>query len=78
MIDFGPDVGKKRSSVQITHHYNKEELLGKKVLGIINFPPRQIGPFISEVLTLGVPDENHQTILIVPEKSEAVIGGKLF
>ena len=77
-IDFGSEIGKKRSSVQITHHYKKEELLGKKVLGVVNFPPRQIGPFISEVLTLGVPDGNNQTILVVPEKAEAVIGGRLF
>ena len=78
MIDFGPDIGKKRSSAQIIPHYKKEDLLGKKVLGVVNFPPRQIGPFISEVLTLGVPDENHQIILVVPEKQEAKIGGKLF
>ncbi len=77
-IDFGPSIGKKRSSAQITHYYKKEELLGKKVLAVVNFPPRQIGPFISEVLTLGVPDENHQTILVVPEKSDAAIGGKLY
>ena len=77
MIDFGPDIGKKRSSVQITQHYKKEDLIGKKVLAVVNFPPRQIGPFISEVLTLGVPDENNHIILIVPDKSEAAVGGKL-
>jgi tRNA-binding protein len=77
IVDFGPDIGKKRSSVQITHHYKKEELVGKKVLGVVNFPPRQIGPFVSEVLTLGVPDENNQIILVVPEKPEAPISGKL-
>ncbi len=77
-IDFGPSIGTKRSSVQVTHYYKKEELLGKKVLAVVNFPPRQIGPFLSEVLTLGVPDENNQVILIAPEKSEAVVGGKLF
>ncbi|MFI5334752.1 MAG: tRNA-binding protein [Chlamydiales bacterium] len=77
-IDFGPTIGKKRSSAQITHYYKKEELLGKKVLGVVNFPPRQIGPFVSEVLTLGVPDENNQTILIVPDKIDATIGGKLY
>ncbi|HEY2809968.1 MAG TPA: tRNA-binding protein [Rhabdochlamydiaceae bacterium] len=78
-IDFGPSIGKKRSSAQITHYYKKEELVGKKVLGVVNFPPRQIGPFISEVLTLGVPDASHHTILIVPDKEdEAVIGGKLY
>lgn len=78
VIDFGPEIGKKRSSVQITHHYKKEELIGKKILGVVNFPPRQIGPFISEVLTLGVPDKNNQTLLIVPEKMESLVGGKLF
>ena len=77
-IDFGGDIGKKRSSVQITHHYNKDELVGKKVLGVVNFPPRQIGPFVSEVLTLGVPDEHNHTILVVPDKAAAVVGGKLF
>ena len=76
-IDFGPEIGKKRSSAQITHHYKKEELIGKKILAVVNFPPRQIGPFVSEVLTLGIPDANHHIILAVPEKAEAVIGGKL-
>ncbi len=78
LIDFGPTIGKKRSSAQITHYYKKEELIGKKVLGVVNFPPRQIGPFISEVLTLGVPDANNQTILIAPDKLEAISGGKLY
>ncbi len=77
-IDFGPEIGQKRSSAQITVYYKKEELLGKKILAIINFPPRQIGPFISEVLTLGVPDDKNQTILIMPEKPEAILGGKLY
>lgn len=77
-IDFGPEVGTKRSSAQLVKHYKKEELLGKKVLGIVNFPPRQIGPFLSEVLTLGVPDGEHECILIVPDQEEASIGGKLY
>jgi tRNA-binding protein len=77
-IDFGPALGKKRSSAQVTHYYAKEELLGKKVLAVVNFPPRQIGPFISEVLTLGVPDEQNRVILIAPEKEEAIVGGRLF
>lgn len=77
-IDFGAEIGIKRSSAQLTQHYKKEDLLNKKVLGIVNFPPRQIGPFISEVLTLGVPDENHQCVLIAPDNPHAVIGGKLF
>lgn len=77
-IDFGPEIGQKRSSVQIVKHYKKEELLGKKVLGVVNLPPRQIGPFLSECLTLGVPDESHECILIVPSKDDAIVGGKLY
>lgn len=77
-IDFGAEIGHKRSSAQLTKHYTMEELQGKLVLGVVNFPPRQIGPFLSEVLTLGVPDENGECILITPDKQQAVIGGKLF
>ena len=76
-IDFGNEIGIKRSSVQIVDLYSKEELIGKKVLGVVNFPPRKIGPFLSEVLTLGVPDEQSRCILIVPDK-EATVGGKLY
>ncbi|MBI5449415.1 tRNA-binding protein [Candidatus Gottesmanbacteria bacterium] len=77
-IDFGPEIGTKRSSAQLVKWYTKEELLGKKVMGVVNFPPRQIGPFLSEVLTLGVPDGDHECILVVPDKSDAMVGGKLF
>ena len=77
-IDFGPEIGVKNSSVQIVALYTKEELVGKLVLGVVNFPPRQIGPFVSEVLTLGVPDANGNVILITPDKVGSVIGGKLF
>lgn len=77
-IDFGPEIGIKKSSAQLVKYYKKENLIGKKVLGVVNFPPRQIGPFSSEVLTLGVPDENHECVLIKPDKEEAVIGGKLY
>ena len=77
-IDFGPEIGNKRSSAQLVTHYTKQELIGKKVLGVVNFPPRQIGPFVSEVLTLGVPDANHECILIVPDTADAVVGGKLY
>lgn len=77
-IDFGPEVGIKHSSAQIVKHYKKEELMGKKVMGVVNFPSRQIGPFISESLTLGVPDEKHDCILISPDKDDAVIGGRLY
>jgi len=68
LIDFGGEIGKKRSSAQITVHYKKEELLGKQVLAVVNFPPKQIGKFVSEVLTLGVPDENGHVVLIEPER----------
>ncbi len=77
-IDFGPEIGIKNSSAQITTHYTKEELVGKLVLGVVNFPPRKVGPFESEVLTLGVPDAEGKVILIAPDKAGAVIGGKLF
>lgn len=77
-IDFGPEIGKRVSSVQIVKHYTKDMLLGKLVLGVVNFPPKQIGPFMSECLTLGVPDSEGQCVLITPDKNEAVVGGKLF
>ena len=77
-IDFGADVGMKNSSAQITHLYKKEDLIGKTVLGVVNFPPRKIGPFESEVLTLGVTDAEGRVILLVPDKDTAVLGGKLF
>lgn len=76
-IDFGKEVGIKKSSVQIVQNYKKDELEGKLVLGVVNFPPRQIGPFVSEVLTLGVPDEDNECILVVPDK-KVPIGGRLF
>jgi len=76
-IDFGSEVGIKKSSVQIVKNYSKEELVGKLVMGVINFPPKQIGPFISEVLTLGVSDENGDVILLAPTKN-VPIGGKMF
>lgn len=77
-IDFGAEIGTKQSSAQLVQYYKKEDLLGKKILGVVNFPPRQIGPFLSEVLTLGVPDKNHECILITPDNDQAVIGGKLY
>jgi tRNA-binding protein len=76
-IDFGPEVGIKKSSAQIVSSYEKEELLGKLVLGVVNFPPRQVGPFESEVLTLGVPDAEGKVILITPDNADPIIGGKL-
>lgn len=77
-ISFGEELGTKQSSAQITRRYTKESLVGKRILAVVNFPPRQIGPFISEVLTLGVPDEEGEVILIEPENKTACIGGRLY
>src|SRR5438045_2824096 len=66
MIDFGPDLGLKTSSAQLTHRYAASELVGRLVVAVVNFPPRQIGPFMSEVLTLGVPDSDGAVILLAP------------
>ena len=67
-IDFGEEIGIKRSSAQITVHYRLEELIGRQVAGVVNFPPRQIGPYMSEVLTLGFADENGDIVLLGPER----------
>jgi tRNA-binding protein len=76
-IDFGPEIGTKRSSAQITVNHSAAELVGLQVLAVVNFPPRQIGPFMSEVLTLGVPDENGDVMLIRPDRNVPV-GGRLY
>jgi tRNA-binding protein len=76
-IDFGPEIGEKKSSAQIVKHYSPEQLIGKRVLAVVNFPPRQIGKFMSEVLTLGVPDEESAVVLIAPDLATP-IGGRLF
>jgi tRNA-binding protein len=67
-IDFGPEIGIRRSSAQVTVHYQPDELVGRQVAGVVNFPPRQIGPFMSEVLTLGFADENGDIVLLGPER----------
>jgi tRNA-binding protein len=76
-VDFGPEIGEKRSSAQLTRHYTPEALVGRQVLAVVNFPPRQIGPVMSEVLVLGVPDEDGAVVLIGPGH-EVPLGGKLF
>jgi tRNA-binding protein len=76
-IDFGPEFGIKQSSAQLTVHYQAEELPGRLVLAVVNFPPRRIAGFRSEVLTLGVPDEDGNVVLIAPT-TEVPLGGKLF
>ena len=78
-VDFGGDIGVKKSSAQITKHYDPKTLPGRKVLAVVNFPPRQIGKFMSEVLVLGVPDEAGEVILLKPDlDADAPIGGHLF
>jgi tRNA-binding protein len=76
-IDFGPDIGVKRSSAQITKHYTLEEWHGRKVAAVVNFPPRQIGPMMSEVLTLGFPDADGEVVLVGVDR-EVPVGGRLF
>ena len=66
-IDFGGEIGIKKSSAQITDHYGKEDLIGRQIMAVVNFPPRQIGPFMSEVLTLGVSDEEGKVVLLAPD-----------
>ena len=76
-IDFGSDIGILKSSAQITVHYDCDSLIGKQVIAVVNFPPRQIGPFISEVLTLGVPDAGGEVVLIQPSL-EVPNGGRVY
>ncbi len=68
-VDFGDELGEKKSSAQITAHYDPEALIGKEVLAVVNFPPRQIGPMRSEVLVLGLPDAEGEVVLLTPDKS---------
>jgi len=76
-IDFGPEIGEKKSSAQITVHYAPEELVGKLVLAVVNFPPRQIGRFMSEVLVLGAPDEACEVVLVTPD-IDVPVGGRMY
>jgi len=76
-IDFGSDIGVKRSSAQITRHYTTDELEGRKVAAVVNFAPRQIGPFMSEVLTLGFPDADGEVVLVGVDR-DVPVGGRLF
>ena len=66
-VDFGPELGEKKSSAQITRHYTPEALVGRQVMAVVNFPPRQIGPVMSEVLVLGAPDADGEVVLLVPD-----------
>src|SRR5262245_23166451 len=76
-IDFGAAIGVKRSSAQVTKYYTKRELLNRLVIAVVNFPPKQIGPFMSEVLTLGVPDAEGAVVLLTPER-DVPLGGRMF
>lgn len=76
-IDFGPEIGIKRSSAQVTQHYNKEDLVNRLVMGVVNFPPKQIGPFFSEVLTVGFADEDGAIVLAQPDM-DVPLGSKMF
>jgi len=75
-IDFGPRIGVRKTSVQITEHYTPESLIGRQVMAVVNFPPRQIGPFMSEVLTLGVSDADGRVVLLAPDR-EVPLGGRM-
>lgn len=77
VIDFGPEIGTRKSSAQITKYYKPAELVGRQVAAVLNFPPRQIGPMMSEVLTLGLPDEEGAVVLIAPDR-KVPNGGRLF
>jgi tRNA-binding protein len=76
-IDFGPEIGRKKSSAQLTRHYKPDELVGRLVVAVVNFPPRQIGPMMSEVLALGVPDEAGEVVLLRPDL-DVPLGGRMF
>jgi tRNA-binding protein len=77
IVDFGPEIGTKRSSAQLTTHYARDELIGRQVAAVVNFAPRQIGPLMSEILVLGFPDAAGAVVLVAPDKPVAN-GGRLF
>lgn len=76
-IDFGPEIGVKKSSAQLTRNYRLDELIGRQAAAVVNFPPRQIGPLMSEVLTLGFPDSDGEVVLVTPERA-VPNGGRLY
>jgi len=76
-VDFGPEIGRRRSSAQLTQRYTAAELLGRQVLAVVNFPPRQIATFFSEVLVLGVPDQDGNVVLVEPQ-ADVPLGGRLY
>ena len=76
-IDFGPQIGERKSSAQITRHYTIESLIGRQVLAVVNFPPRQIGPFMSQVLVLGAPDADGEVVLLAPDH-DVPLGGRMY
>ena len=76
-VDFGPEIGERKSSAQVTRHYTAEELVGRQVAAVVNFPPKQIGPFRSEILVLGFPDADGEVVMIEPNRL-VPNGGRLF
>jgi len=76
-VDFGPDIGERKTSAQVTEHYTPEALVGRQVLAVINFPPKQIGKYMSECLVLGAPDADGQVVLLRPDR-EVPLGGRMF
>lgn len=75
-VDFGDELGERKSSAQITKHYDPDQLIGKQVMAVVNFPPRQIGKFMSEILVLGLPDQNGEIVLIGPDQ-KVPVGGRM-
>ena len=76
-IDFGPELGERKSSAQITKYYSPETLVGRQIIAVVNFKPRQIGKFVSEVLVLGVPDGEGDGVILVEPEAEALVGGRV-